>query len=83
LKTRFAAFWAIEIPADFSSSDWRLPPKRSFFSVPWLWCTSIRLDTLLAPLVTVDPAIEVIERDIELPLIWNWLTLKIAAGTII
>jgi hypothetical protein len=48
-----------------------------------LWCTSIRLDTLLAPLVTVDPAIEVIERDIELPLIWNWLTLKIAAGTII
>ena len=28
------------------------------------WCTGIPLDTPLAGLVTADPAIEVIERDI-------------------
>jgi hypothetical protein len=31
------------------------------------WCTKIPLDTPLARLVTADPAIEVIERDIALP----------------
>ena len=47
------------------------------------WCTKILLDTPLAPLITADPAIEVIERDIMLRPIWNWLNLKIAAGAVI
>jgi hypothetical protein len=46
-------------------------------------CTSIPLDTPLARLDTVDPGIEVIERDIMLRHIWNWLNLKIAAGAAI
>jgi hypothetical protein len=47
------------------------------------FCTKIPLDTPLARLVTADPAIEVIERDIVLRPIWNWLNLKIAAGAVI
>jgi hypothetical protein len=46
------------------------------------WCIKIPLDTPLARLVTADPAIEVIERDIMLGHIWNWLNLKIAAGAV-
>jgi len=31
----------------------------------------------------VIPQIEVTGRDVALPLIWNWLNLKIAAGALI
>jgi hypothetical protein len=34
-------------------------------------------------LVTTDPAIELIERDIALPHVWNWLNFKIAIGAMI
>jgi hypothetical protein len=40
-------------------------------------CTKIPLDTPLAQLVTADPAIDVTERDLGRPHVWNWLTLKI------
>ena len=55
----------------------------AFFAAQWFWCTKIPLDTPLPRLVTADPAIEVIERDIALPHIWNWLNLTIAAGAMI
>jgi hypothetical protein len=42
--------------------------------------TKIPLDARLPRLVMADPAIEVIERDIALSHIWNWLNLTIAAG---
>jgi hypothetical protein len=35
----------------------------AFFAAQWSWCTKIPLHTPLVRLVTIDPSVELIERE--------------------
>src|SRR5450432_1756369 len=85
--------WQSRLPVFcFASSDnadlTSIVPGRDVSSKPELsplrrpiWTPTVfpRVGIFSARLVTADPAIEAIERDIRLRHSWNWLNLKIAA----